>query len=276
MKNILCFVFMFSCTLLFAQHPDLSGVEINNVKIATTKSHLEIDFDYRFPNPNSESDWSAEIAAEIKTKDYNIVGTKRNVLFYTYNSQSKRKILFLPIRNINLNQGQYEVTVDLVVYLFEKNEKEYHRIVSSHDYVLQQPKRYEITVQLSGGTVSPIGPENRRIDTWDSPTTFNKDDPLPDLQWWIYVGSNYSTTPSDKNVNSLLAPPASFTIIALHSEHIKVRLYDEDKFASDDLVGTYPILHPNESMQESYSNLTSKKVSGFHLQFEKQLFVLPE
>lgn len=238
------------------------SIEVNKVKIYAQDKRLNVHYTYNLsePEPDPEKNRAIYIDAFITTMDNIKVSSNRRIS--VPGAHSEAKYFSIPIRNLELNEGQHQLKVafQLVLQEGDRLEHEHSCLIDTYPYAHKQPKRYEITVDLSGGTVEP--------GVWD-----HHDNPITDLQWWIYIGDNFVKSSKLKR-NSYIPPDVSFKIIALHSERVMVRLYDKDPFKRDDLVGSYRVRHPDRSMRKSVSGVKAGKVSGFDVGFEKRLFLV--
>lgn len=273
MRAIACFSFILFSISLFAQSSDLSSLLISNLKTSTNAKGLQIKFDYQYLNSFPDS-LNFAVIARLKTADQREVVISKPIYLTKRTKTPKEgdRMITIPFRTIELNEGDYQLNVELEAYHQEGN----NFLLSATTTYLQQPKRYVIEVEVSKGIVSIL---NSRGQSWDSTPLFSrkKEKRLPDPQWWIYIESTYLNTPSSASKDSFSAPSANFRIIVLHSEKVYIKLYDEDGFINkDDLIGTFRILHPHTAMQESLLNQTAENVTGFNVNMRKYQLILGE
>jgi len=270
MKKVISFVFFLLSVQLVAQDADLSGFHISNITTTTIAKGIQVKFDYTYLDHFPDS-LSFATTAKLKTTDHREVALSRPAYFMKRPKSTRTgdRTIIIPFREIELNEGTHQLRIELEAYYKES----YKQLLGSSNYTVQQPRRYEMTINLSGGQVTPL---NSSSQTWDPSRLFSnkKEHRLPDPQWWVYIGSSfYMHEPSEPNINDLQAPSASFRIILMQFEKVYVKLYDKDDFINrDDLIGTYRIVHPAESMNQALNNQNAENVSGFDVQMTKQLY----
>ncbi len=271
MRVIICLLVLVSSIHLFAQQSDLSELLVSNVQSSTNAKGLQIKFDYEYLNSFPDS-LNFAVIARLKTTEQKEVHISKPIYFIKRIKTSKKgdRRITIPYRTIALNEGDYQLNIVLEAYHQEGN---YHLLATSTAYI-QQPKRFVLEIDVSNGQVSPLKSGGY---TWDALPLFSrkKEVKLPDPQWWVYIESTYMDEPSVSNKNTLLVPSANFRIIALHTEKVYIKLYDEDGFINkDDLIGTFRIHHPETTMRQTLLNQNAENVTRFNVEVNKYQLVL--
>lgn len=271
MNKVFSILFLLLATNLVAQPTDLSGLVINNVQPSTYAKGIQIKFDYQYLDQFPDS-LSFAMTARLRTSSLQEVAVSKPIYFMKRPKSDKAgdRSITIPYRDIGLNEGSHNLRIELEAF----HTDDYNHLLASTNYFIQQPKRYTVNIQIDGGQITDLKSSGQ---TWDAGRLFsNKNEiKLPDPQWWVYIESTYLNEPSPSNENSLVAPSAYFSVIILQSEKLYIKLYDEDGFINrDDLIGTFRIHHPQETMRESLLNQNAENVSKFNVHIDKQLLIL--
>jgi|GEM_PF-4362869 len=250
---------------------DLSALQVTNVRTTSNTKGIEVKFDYFYPS-NFPDSMNFAMIARLKSTNSKDLGVSKRIHFmkHTRSVKSSDRIITIPYRDIELNEGSHLVQIELGAF----HEEGIIHILAATNFSFQQPKRYLFKIEITGGQISTL---NSSGQTWDTSRLFSnkKEHKLPDPAWWVYIESTYLNTPSKTNTNSFVAPDADFRIVALQSEKIYVKLFDEDDFINkDDHIGTFRILHPNELMDLSLLNQNAENVSDFNVKVKKTLHLV--
>jgi len=242
MKNFsLCILLLLSMNLL-CQDFDHSSLQFSNLRISDFKKGFFVEFDYLYLDHFPDS-ISLDINIRLKTTNLKEITSPERLRLYKYpdSKRSGSRITAFNYGNIELNEGGYPMIIELET----TDSRGYKHQLASYSIFINQPRRYNVKIEVEGGQVTASNPSG---NTWDYKGSYDSGSNKPDLQWWMYVDGKHLSEASNVSRNSLLAPSAYFDFVLLRGEKLEIKLYDKDNFATDDIIGTFKINHPHDRM----------------------------
>lgn len=181
--------------------------------------------------------------------------------------------IFIPYHHFQLIPGFHKVNVSLSAC--DENSKFYWRNLYQTDITIEQPQTYmaKLTVKNVKLIDQKYDMSANKIPFFGLFTGGSKSKAgqgLPDASWKVKVGNDIMYE-SEVNKNSLEVIPGSATFRISKGDPVKLIIFDEDYFKSDQEVGTINYYSTNDMNTDARTNYAFEKVSTSEIIFEKTL-----
>lgn len=255
----------FTCYALFQYGQD-------NIKGADQSEYLK---QYYFFLEIKRTDNSDRIFYPLKNPDEENKETTFDEYFKVrVSSPGKYYVrIFIPYHQFQLIPGFHKVNVSLSVC--DERAKYYWRNLYQTDITIEQPQLYmaKITVKDAVLVDQKYDMSAAKIPFFGLFTGGKKSKAgqgLPDASWKIKVGNDIMYE-SQVNKNSLEVIPGSATFRISKGDPVKLIVFDEDYFKSDQEVGTINYYSTNDIGTDARTNYSFENIATSNITFEKTL-----
>ncbi len=181
--------------------------------------------------------------------------------------------IFIPYHHFQLIPGFHKVNVSLSVC--DERSKFYWRNLYQTDITIEQPQLYMGKLTIKNAKLI-----DEKYDMSASKIPFfglfaggknsKAGQGLPDASWKVKVGNDVMFE-SEVNKNSLDVIPGSATFRISKGDPVKLIIFDEDYFKSDQVVGTINYYSTNDINTDARTNYPFEKIETSEIVFEKTL-----